>query len=363
MLRLPPRVLSIVFAITLSACASGGPDSTGPRDAAFEDGSVEPSVDLKSLDASFDAGASGAAGRDASTVSDSGGTSPIDASSIGTCSREGGFTCGGNGIAGDPRILYTCSGGLRVAAEVCDDLCDRMPSGVPDRCPPSISDIPAELIDVLDARPYVEGSCTAVDYDGWPYEAKRCSYTSGGISTSVVVANPSPERVARWVIDASGVVRGFDALRESDPTSWLDGLKIIARHTVLQSSRIFPLEGGIVENLGSGYVNYSFERGVTVTCGSGCYCRINSLHRTEFCAYREALGDETDDACLARVGNSGYTEGWGGQCLSNHRDAWNSDRNEHFRAKVWQAQRALASSCGTTCSASQMLSALRTAFP
>lgn len=129
-----------------------------------------------------------------------------------------------------------------------------------------------------------------------------------------------------------------------------------------QSSRIFPLEGGIIENLGSGYVNYPFRMGVTDGCSTGCYCRINSLHRTELCSYVGVMGRETEANCLTRVGSRGLTDGWGAQCQGNHERSWSVDRNDHFRAKAWIAQQALSSRCGRTCAASDVLAVLRTTY-
>jgi len=47
---------------------------------------------------------------------------------------EGGFYCGGNEVAGDPRTLYTCSGGVGTAPQVCTVACLVMPPGDDDAC-------------------------------------------------------------------------------------------------------------------------------------------------------------------------------------------------------------------------------------
>jgi hypothetical protein len=47
---------------------------------------------------------------------------------------EGGFYCGGNKLAGDPRTLYTCAGGVGTAPRVCADGCDIKPAGTDDAC-------------------------------------------------------------------------------------------------------------------------------------------------------------------------------------------------------------------------------------
>lgn len=278
------------------------------------------------------------------------------------CASAGGLSCGGNGIAGDPRTLYRCDGTRYVSDQVCSSACVALPSGVPDRCPLGAS--PTELVTRLSPTPYVESSCVATTVPGWPYAAKRCTYTSGPLTTSVTVANPSPAVVAKWVVDASAFIPRLRALQTAYPTEWVQGLDAIATHMLLQSSRIYPLSGGIIENMGSGYVNYPFLDGITQGCSSGCYCRINSLHRTTYCAWRGAMTSETEAACLSRVGSSGLTTAWGRQCLQNHIDSWTQDWNEHFRAMAWKANQSVAASCptATSCTPAQVVRAVRAAY-
>jgi hypothetical protein len=280
------------------------------------------------------------------------------------CSAAGGLSCGGSGIVGDVHVLYRCDGTRYRAAETCaaGAACVALPAGVPDRCP--LGAPPASLVTHLSPTPYVEGHCTSTTWAGWPYAAKRCTYSSGPLTTSVTVANPSPTQVAKWVVDASAFIPRLRALQQSDSAKWEAGLGAIAQHMLLQSSRIFPLEGGIIEDMGTGYVNYPFLDGITQGCSSGCYCRINSLHRTTYCAWRGANTSETQAACLARVGSSGLTTAWGRQCLQNHIDAWNRDWNEHFRAMAWKANQAVTASCptSTSCTASQVVTAVRAAY-
>jgi hypothetical protein len=224
-------------------------------------------------------------------------------------------------------------------------------------------EVPASLIAVLDETPYVEGSCAPTTYPGWPHEAKRCSYTSGGVYAEVTTATPPPERVGAWIIDASQEIPALWELRTTDPLAFEEGLGMIAWAVMIQSGRIYPLEGDVVENLGNGYVPYYFVNGVTYSCGSGCYCRVNSLHRTEWCAWQAHLGAASYDGCMGQVGSSGYTEAWGGQCLNNHVAAWQSVRNEHFRARAHRYQQAMQGSCPSagSCSPAAVLGALEAA--
>ncbi len=221
-------------------------------------------------------------------------------------------------------------------------------------------DVPASLVAALGDKTYVEGSCVPVTYAGWPYAAQRCTYMNG---LAVTIANPPPDRVARWIVDASSLIEALDALHQSDRPNWEKGLLVIAKHTIGQSSRIFPLDGQVWEN----GVAYVFERGVTKTCSSGCYCRVNSMSRQGYCAYAsQVLGTETESACLAKFGQttSTLTEPWLAHCFDNHKAAFTADRNEHYRAAAYAANKtvkaALADAGAPTAAA--ILAALSKAY-
>ena len=277
------------------------------------------------------------------------------------CPKDGGVYCGGNGVGGNPNTLYVCQSGALAVLQECTGPCVQKPNGVPDQCPGSI-DVPASLIAVIDSTPYVEGNCVPTTYPGWPYDAQACTYTSGGITTTVKVANPSPDRVGRWIVDSATYIPALQALKTTAPGAYEDGLGAIGLAMLYQSSRIFALQGGIIEDMGGGYVNYQFEDGVSQPCSSGCYCRINSLHRTEWCSYREGLG-ESYDACIAKVGAANHTPEWGAECLSNHVAAWTSDSNEHFRAKAYVANKSVSASCPPgQCSAGAVVAAVKSAY-
>lgn len=51
-----------------------------------------------------------------------------------SCAPEGGLWCGGNGVDGDPNILYECNDGALVVKEVCNNGCFAAPPGSPDAC-------------------------------------------------------------------------------------------------------------------------------------------------------------------------------------------------------------------------------------
>ena len=307
-----------------------------------------------------DAGTAGTCGDGTCGAGESCADCPADCGTC--CNNTGGLSCGGNGISGSPGVLYRCNGTRYVPHEACTGPCVALPPGVPDRCP--LGAPPAALVTQLSVKPYVEGSCQATTWSGWPHAARRCSYSASGKSTTVTVANPPPDVVAKWVVDASAFIRRLRALRDSHPSEWEQGLAAMAQHMLLQSSRIFPLEGGIIEDMGGGAVVYPFLKGITQGCSSGCYCRINSLHRTTYCKWREAMGGETEAACLGRVGTSGLTQGWADQCLGNHARAWTQDWNEHFRALAWSAGKSVSAACptATSCTPAQVVTEVRRAY-
>lgn len=197
---------------------------------------------------------------------------------------------------------------------------------------------PAAVIAALSNKPYVEVDCKPTTYPGWPFEAQACTY---GANLKVTVANPSPERVAAWIVESSTLIPPLDALRTKDPARWEQGLVVIARNVIGQSSRIFPLTGQIDEG-----AVYRFEKGVTRTCTTGCFCRVNSTPRDVYCAWAAAARGEDEKACLAKYGTRTYTAAWADHCLDVHRAAWNRNANDHFRARAHGAAAFLAAELG-----------------
>jgi hypothetical protein len=234
-------------------------------------------------------------------------------------------------------------------------------AGVPEAAPPPL-DVPASLVKALGGKSYVEESCQSVMYPGWPYAAQKCTYQTNLV---VTIANPEPDRVARWIVEASSLIAALDALHTRDRASWETGLAVIAAHTIGQSSRIFPLEGQIFEN---GTV-YAFERGVTSTCTTGCYCRINSTSRPQWCKYAAlVLKTEAAEAdCLSKYGQSTstLTDPWLAHCMVNHIASWMSDRNEHYRAQAWAANATIAMKITDpmTATGAAVIAALKLAYP
>jgi hypothetical protein len=282
----------------------------------------------------------------------------------GACKKEGAEACG-KGISGDPDMLYVCNLKLQwKPLQKCQQPCQTMPNGVPDRCPEDL-EVPASLVTTLDVKPYVEQSCKPTTYKDWPYAAAKCTYSQYGITTTVTTATPPAATVAAWIVDAAAFMPAVWALRYLDPPTYNKALKAVANAVLLQSSRIFPLEGGIIEAMiGTSAQVYNFYHGVTQGCSSGCYCRINSLQKENWCAYQQFLGKQAYNACIANLGATGLTVAWGDQCLTNHVNAWKTTVNQHFRAKSHQFQQSIKTKCPNSlvCLPDEVLAALQQAL-
>ncbi len=204
-----------------------------------------------------------------------------------------------------------------------------------------VETIPASLLKVLETQPYVEVACKPVEELGFS-DAKKCSYTAMGVEAEVVVANPSAETTARWLMDAARSCAPLESIRLSHPEAWERGVRAFARHLRLQSSRIFPLRGDIVEDLGDGPHAFGFDRGVVTPCLKGsCRCRINSLTSSALCRFRASRGEDKD-ACTKTLSED---EAWRIQCVENHRSALSSGSNEHLHARAFLVGEAVKKKC------------------
>lgn len=332
------------------ALDSAATDAAGPADTADSTaGNGKDSAGDSSSDAPSD------------TPGDTGGP-PADP---GACKKPGAEACG-KVIGGAPSILYVCTAKLQwKPLQTCQQPCQLMPEGVPDRCPEDL-EVPGSLVTALSAKPYVEQSCKPTSYKGWPYAAQKCTYSMGGLTTTVTTATPAPEVVAAWIVDSAAFMPAVWALRYRDAAAYKKALKLVAAAVLAQSSRIFPLEGGIIEQM-SGMASasvFDFYHGITQNCTTGCYCRINSLQKQGWCSYQQFLGAQTYNTCMTALGATGLTPAWAQQCLGNHIDAWKSTVNQHFRAKAHQYQQSIKGDCANSlaCTPDEVVAALQGAL-
>ncbi|MCA9705310.1 MAG: hypothetical protein KDK70_05645 [Myxococcales bacterium] len=161
------------------------------------------------------------------------------------CAPEGGTWCGGNGVDGDPSILYQCKGGALVVEEVCASGCYAAPSGEPDAC-----NQPNAANDTC--------SCANGKYhngDDIPAESTYCGMRVCGMDGNVYECRSSNA----W--EQTGLTCGSGAC--SCPNgAHLDGTPIPTQHTECH-----------VEVCGGGNTWYTCESGGWQAV-SGSYCTM-----------------------------------------------------------------------------------------
>ncbi|MFO0655787.1 MAG: hypothetical protein U0787_11990 [Polyangia bacterium] len=75
---------------------------------------------------------------------------------------------------------------------------------------------PASLVKLLSTKPYVEDRCVSATYPDLALRgAAARTYTSGPLTTSVTVANPSAARAAAWIVDSATEIPRLSATRQS----------------------------------------------------------------------------------------------------------------------------------------------------
>ena len=121
-----------------------------------------------------------------------------------------------------------------------------------------------EFGDRLQKSRYMEKNCTPTTYPGWEgFPLQHCTYEvrdkdGRTKSAEVIMLNPSPDQLARWIVDACQKVRG-----DLKP----DDLRKVFKHVLGQSGGQFPVAGVVYEDIipaDGTYEAYCFRNGVTV---------------------------------------------------------------------------------------------------
>ena len=223
---------------------------------------------------------------------------------------------------------------------------------------PTPPPLPSALPAIVARKPYVEERCAPAPTLSFP-AAQHCKYEVMGVAAEVTIANPSAERVAEWVFDAAAYVKPLEAIRATHPEIWLRGVTLFMTHIKQQSSRIFPIDGEIVEDLGSGPKRYAFDRGVVTPCDRGnCRCRINSLTVGAYCRYRESRGDDKA-ACVERYEGNQGDQAWRDACRDNHARALEQPYNEHFRARAFNVGQRIEERCQRGCKPDEVVARIQ----
>ncbi len=112
---------------------------------------------------------------------------------------------------------------------------------------------------------YMETACSPTSYSGWDnLPLVRCTYTVKGSrdaaskTAEIIMLNPSPEQLARWVVYTCLEIVGN---AENQCTSKL------SQHIIYQSGAQFPIAGIVFEDIipeDGRYEIYAFRNGVTV---------------------------------------------------------------------------------------------------
>lgn len=198
--------------------------------------------------------------------------------------------------------------------------------------------IPEALLAALRPAPYVEQTCEDAPLDAalgvGPLVARRCAYETLGRRATVVVLDPPGEQVARWLVDATAEIPQLARLAATDRAAWEEALLDLGLFVVRQSSKVFPVAGDVVEDLGKGPRAFPFDRGVAIPCTRGCHCRVNSITPRAWCTYRASQGDD-ERACREAFSGPAGEERWRARCLATHAHALSSGEHPHFRAMLW----------------------------
>lgn len=182
-------------------------------------------------------------------------------------------------------------------------------------------------------------------YEGYP--TIHCRYpmfdraTSTTKEAEVVMLNPSPDRVARWIVTALETVKGKATLEDGDK---------FFKHVISQSGGQFPVSGVCYEDMeGDGFQKaYCFRDGVTVVVDGVKHRTTATLTQQEIDS--SLHGKVTRVYTYARICSTNpemYTANGGKMDVGNNKDrkpawldavrteylkAWNSDRNVLFDA-------------------------------
>lgn len=112
---------------------------------------------------------------------------------------------------------------------------------------------------------YMERDCRPTTYPQWAgFPLQRCHYSvvdhDGTTKTAdVIMLNPSPEQVARWIVDACWRVRGKISPEDTDK---------LFTQVIQQSGGQFPVAGVVYEDIipaDGVFEIYCFRNGVTVS--------------------------------------------------------------------------------------------------
>ena len=197
---------------------------------------------------------------------------------------------------------------------------------------------------------YMEKNCTPTTYPGWEgFPLQHCTYEvhdqdGRTKSAEVIMLNPSPDQLARWIVDACQKVCG--ELKPED-------LRKVFKHVLGQSGGQFPVAGVVYEDIipaDGTYEAYCFRNGVTVkieglehrtTATLNAEQIQRSLHGKVAHVFRYGRIQSTTPGQYKRNGGAlevGTDESpgplWPDAIRQAYQAAWGQDRNELMEAWV-----------------------------
>ena len=199
------------------------------------------------------------------------------------------------------------------------------------------------------------GDNTAIpDWEGypvelWEYHTGNDIYLGAPKKGLVYMLNPSPEKLARWVVNAV-----FDATGALDP----DDIEKTCSFIQWQSGAQFPVRGVVYEDMYTAgfYEPYVFKDGVTVYVADSTYLTREKHPNEEMLQYyltltndqirpntgryarissttREMYYDAGGQADVGHSDDGQRSQAWLAEVGRLYREAWNSDKN--FLIYAW----------------------------
>jgi endoglucanase len=187
---------------------------------------------------------------------------------------------------------------------------------------------------------YMEQNCVSTTYPGWEgYPLQQCTYSVKGHhdpvrkTTKVILLDPSPEQLARWVVSTCVNVTGDAGLRCT---------RTLSRQIMGQSGAQFPVAGIVFEDIlpeNGVFEVFAFRNGVTVRVSGVTHLGTSqptaaeiekSLHGEVISALKFARIQSTTREQYRANGGTRVVAGlaWIEVIRDLYKAAWGNDRNE-----------------------------------
>jgi hypothetical protein len=186
------------------------------------------------------------------------------------------------------------------------------------------------------------GRCVETERAGWEgVPLVRCDYEEGGLRASVVLANATPERMARWMVSACVHIGAPDIAGCAER---------LRAHVRRSSDYQFPVAGIVLEDIDPdepGFEVYAFRNGVTVRVAGVESGRHFQPTPAQLAAALD--GDVTEAMVFARIASTtreeyrkaGGTDDVGTSAPGKRKAAWVDTVGRLWRAALTDDDNAL----------------------